>query len=123
MSSYTLNDEDAINDVNPFVTHDFSLPGGMRQTGEFENFSELKKTVCKPVSVDDRSVFCDFGLCNDQLKPVVRDIIIQPKRNIDTGFTCPSKKKKVVKKEMRIPYFGIFLCVLFILLIVLYSGR
>tara|TARA_R110002074_G_scaffold91123_1_gene199481 strand:- start:645 stop:1004 length:360 start_codon:yes stop_codon:yes gene_type:complete len=118
-----LNDEDAINDVNPFVTHDFSLPGGMRQTGEFGNFSELKKTVCKPVSVDDRSVFCDFGLCNDQLKPVVRDIIIQPKRNIDTGFTCPSKKKKVVKKEMRIPYFGIFLCVLFILLIVLYSGR
>ena len=92
MSSYMLNDEDAINDVNPFVTHDFSLPGGMRQTGEFENFSELKKTVCKPVSVDDRSVFCDFGLCNDQLKPVVRDIIIQPKRNIDTGFTCPSKK-------------------------------
>jgi hypothetical protein len=41
MSSYMLNDEDAINDVNPFVTHDFSLPGGVRQMNEFENFSEL----------------------------------------------------------------------------------
>ena len=123
MSSYMLNNEDAINDVNPFVTYDFSLPGGVRQAGDFENFSEMNKTVCKPVSVDDRSVFCDFGLCDYQLKPVVRDIVIQPKRNIDTGFTCPPKKKKVMKKEMRIPYFGIFLCVLFILLIVLYSGR
>ena len=37
-----LNDEDAINDVNPFVTHDFSLPGGVRQTGDFEDFSEMR---------------------------------------------------------------------------------
>ena len=60
MSSYMLNNEDAINDVNPFVTYDFSLPGGVRQAGDFENFSEMNKTVCKPVSVDDRSVFCYF---------------------------------------------------------------
>ena len=45
-----LNDEDAINDVNPFVTHDFSLPGGMRQTGEFENFSERDMpTIIGPI--------------------------------------------------------------------------
>ncbi len=33
-----LDDEDAINDVNPFVTHDFSLPGSVRQTGDFASF-------------------------------------------------------------------------------------
>ena len=37
-----LNDEDAINDVNPFVSRDFSLPGGVRQTGDFEDFTELR---------------------------------------------------------------------------------
>ena len=36
-----LNDEDAINDVNPFVQRDFSLPGGVRQTGNFEDFQEV----------------------------------------------------------------------------------
>jgi hypothetical protein len=43
MSKYMLNDEDAINDVNPFVSHDFSLPGGVRQTGNFEDFTEIKR--------------------------------------------------------------------------------
>ncbi len=122
MSEFMLNDEDAINDVNPFVQRDFSLPGGVRQMSEFENFSELKKTISKPVSVDDRSVFCEFGLCDDQLKPVVREGVIHPKRNIDTGFTCPSKKENVVKKRRR-PYFGMFLCMLVIFLLVSYSRR
>jgi len=44
MSKHMLNDEDAINDVNPFVTYDFSLPGGVRQTGNFSDFVEVEKT-------------------------------------------------------------------------------
>ena len=40
MSKIMLNDEDAINDVNPFVKHDFSLPGSVRQTGGFDNFTK-----------------------------------------------------------------------------------
>jgi hypothetical protein len=43
MSEYMLNDDDAINDVNPFVTHDFSLPGGVRETGDFADFVEMEK--------------------------------------------------------------------------------
>jgi len=43
MSEFMLNDEDAINDVNPFVQRDFSLPGGVRQTGNFEDFQEVPK--------------------------------------------------------------------------------
>jgi hypothetical protein len=30
MSKFMLNDEDAINDVNPHVTQDFSPPGSVR---------------------------------------------------------------------------------------------
>jgi hypothetical protein len=119
-----LNDEDAINDVNPFVTRDFSLPGGVRQMNEFENFSEMvDHQMSKPVTVDERSVFCDFGLCRDQIKPTVSDVVIKPKRNIDTGFTCPPKRKAVKEVRRRVPFFGIFLCLLLIVLIVLYSGR
>ena len=41
MSEFMLNDEAAIDDINPFVQHDFSLPGGVRQTGNFEDFQEV----------------------------------------------------------------------------------
>src|SRR6056300_1136231 len=63
MSEYMLNDDDAINDVNPFVTHDFSLPGGVRETGDFADFVEMEKTVQIPVK--EKSVFCSTGLCKD----------------------------------------------------------
>ena len=36
-----LNDAAAIDDINPFVLHDFSLPGGVRQTGDFQDFQEI----------------------------------------------------------------------------------
>lgn len=128
MSSYMLNDKDAIDDVNPFVTHDFSLPGGVRQSGEFESFSAtIEPTICTSVHTDERSVYCDFGLCSTQESPGVFDKTVHPKRNIDPGFTCPPSKKTSVKvgvaKNKRLPLFGMFLIVLFILLILLYSGR
>jgi len=63
-----LNDENIINDVNPFVTHDFSLPGGVRQTGDFADFVEVKKSTGVPVA--EKSVFCSTGLCADETKPV-----------------------------------------------------
>ena len=43
MSEHMLCDEDAINDVNPFVSRDFSLPGGVGQTGDFADFSTTRK--------------------------------------------------------------------------------
>jgi hypothetical protein len=122
-----LNDNDAIDDVNPFVTHDFSLPGGVRQSGEFESFSAtIEPTTCTSVHTDDRSVYCDFGLCSTQESPEVFDRTVHPRRNIDPGFTCHPSKTSVkvgVAKNKRLPLFGMFLIVLFILLILLYSGR
>ena len=42
MSEFMLSDQDTIDDVNPFVSRDFSLPGGVRQTGDFEDFEEVR---------------------------------------------------------------------------------
>ena len=56
-----LSDEEAIDNVNPFVMHDFSLPGGVRQTGSFEDFSEMRSEP--GIGEPTRSVYCDYGLC------------------------------------------------------------
>ena len=40
-----LNDQAAIDDINPFVQHDFSLPGGVRQTGNFEDFQARRGNI------------------------------------------------------------------------------
>ena len=85
MSKYMLDDEDAINDVNPFVSHDFSLPGGVRQTGNFEDFTEIKQEPGIPDQT--RSVYCDYGLCAESKGGCSLSRPLYPRRNIDTGFT------------------------------------
>ena len=35
MSNFMFDDENANNIINPFVIHDLSLPGNVRQTGFF----------------------------------------------------------------------------------------
>jgi hypothetical protein len=85
MSKYMLNDDDTINDVNPFVTHDFSLPGGVRQTGDFEDFTEMRSEPGIPEQ--KRSVYCDYGLCAESTSECSLSRPLHPRRNIDTGFT------------------------------------
>ena len=80
-----LNDDDIINDVNPFVTHDFSLPGGVRQTGDFEDFTEMRSEPGIPEQT--RSVYCDYGLCAESTTQCSLSRPLHPRRNIDTGFT------------------------------------
>ena len=63
MSNFMLSDEDSINDVNPFVTRDFSLPGGVRQTGDFADFTGIRSE--KGIPEPERSVYCDYGLCKE----------------------------------------------------------
>lgn len=123
MSKFMLNDDDAINDVNPFVEHDFSLPGGVRQTGDFSDFVEVKKGTGLPA--DRKSVFCTTGLCADEKKPCRINKVIRPKRNIDYGFTNQGLKKVVTVgvSNKSIPYFWIALVVLFIVLTLLYVRR
>ena len=92
-----LSDEDTIDDVNPFVTHDFSLPGSVRQTGDFGTFSEIKESPGIPEP--EKSVFCDYGLCKDATSSCSINRNLQPKRNIDYGFT---KEKNTVVEKIKI---------------------
>jgi hypothetical protein len=102
-----LNDEDAINDVNPFVTHDFSLPGGVRQTGGFEDFVEVRPPMHVPVVT--KSVFCNTGLCTEETTPCFINKKVHPQRNIDYGFTRPGKNVTVGVSNRSIPYVWIIL--------------
>jgi hypothetical protein len=126
MSKYMLNDEDAINDVNPFVTHDFSLPGGVRQTGDFEDFSEMRNEPGIPEQ--ERSVYCDYGLCKESTSECSLSRPLHPRRNIDTGFTKNDRTfiQKVVVGVAKNPKFSIIgasILLLAILLIVYYIRR
>jgi len=121
-----LNDEDAINDVNPFVTHDFSLPGGVRQTGDFEDFSEMRSEPGIPEQ--ERSVYCDYGLCKESTSECSLSRPLHPRRNIDTGFTKNDRTfiQKVVVGVSNNPKFSIIgasILLLAILLIVYYIRR
>ncbi len=121
-----LNDEDAINDVNPFVTHDFSLPGGVRQTGDFEDFSEMRNEPGIPEQ--ERSVYCDYGLCKESTSECSLSRPLHPRRNIDTGFTKNDRTfiQKVVVGVSNNPKFSIIgasILLLAILLIVYYIRR
>lgn len=88
-----LDDEDAMNDVNPFVLRDFSLPGSVRQTGRFSDFQEVPPSVGLPDK--EKSVYCSYGLCADEQKPCRIHGPLQPRRNIDRGFTTGERKEKV----------------------------
>jgi hypothetical protein len=115
-----LNDDDAINDVNPFVTHDFSLPGGVRQTGDFEDFVEVKP---KTLPIEVKSIFCNTGLCADETEPCLIKKKVHPRRNIDYGFTRLKKDVIVGVSNKSIPYFWIFLAILVLTLVLLYVRR
>jgi hypothetical protein len=121
-----LTDEEAIDKVNPFVTHDFSLPGSVRQSGGYDDFTEFRKEsgIVEP----KRSVFCDYGLCAESTSECSLSRGVHPRRNIDTGFTKkkPSVIEKVTIGVSNHPEFSIiggFICVLAIALSVYYARR
>jgi hypothetical protein len=89
-----LTDEEAIDNVNPFVTHDFSLPGSVRQSGGYDDFTEFRAE--SDMFGPKKSVYCDYGLCVDSTSECSLSRDVHPRRNIDTGFT--EKKKSVIEK-------------------------
>ena len=121
-----LNDDDTINDVNPFVTHDFSLPGGVRQTGDFEDFTEMKSESGIPEQ--PRSVYCDYGLCAESTTQCSLSRPLHPRRNIDPGFTKNDRTfvKRVVVGVANNPQLSIIGALIFFLtisIILYYSKR
>ena len=115
-----LDDEYAIDDVNPFVQHDFSLPGGVRQTSDFDDFQEVVPDVFP--FIGEKSVFCETNACEDEREPCIILKGVHPRRNIDTGFTCKEKKKvKVgVSNKSRLSYIGLFFIIFMVMLAVIH---
>lgn len=97
-----LDDENLINDVNPYVVHDFSLPGTLRKTFEFSDFTdqitdenillqENLSPICEHAkTAGDRTI----DMCTNGLRGVCPDTKIHPRRNIDPGFTEDLKDVK-----------------------------
>lgn len=123
MSNFMLSDEDTINDINPFVERDFSLPGGVGQTGDFANFSYTREEEGIPDV--KKSVYCDYALCKEGVECSLSRPL-HPRRNIDTGFV----DKKSTNTHVRIgvanrPRFSLigWIIFLFVLFTILYYVR
>lgn len=126
MSKYMLDDEDAMNDINPFVVHDFSLPGGVRQTGGFEDFTEIRDEPGIPER--QRSVYCDYGLCAESTSECSLSRPLHPRRNIDVGYTKNDRtfvQRAVigVANNPKFSFVGALICLLAIALILYYIRR
>ena len=121
-----LNDEDATDDVNPFVSRDFSLPGGVRQTGDFEDFTELRSEPGIPIK--EKSVYCDYGLCAESTSQCSLSRPLHPRRNIDTGFTKNNRNFVHpvivgVARDPKMSIIGALILILTIALILYYARR
>jgi len=121
MSVHMLNDEDNINDVNPFVAHDFSLPGGVRQTGGFGDFQEVSPDTGIPA--DSKSVFCETGPCVEEKMPCLIEKEVHPRRNIDYGFTRQKPVAVIGVSNKSIPWGWVLIALLVIVLALLYARR
>lgn len=121
-----LSDEEAIDNVNPFVMHDFSLPGGVRQTGSFEDFSEMRSEP--GIGEPTRSVYCDYGLCAESTSACSLSRPLHPRRNIDMGYTRNDRTfvQRAVIGVANNPTFsiiGAFIIAFFIFSIIYYARR
>jgi hypothetical protein len=122
-----LTDEEAIDNVNPFVTHVFSLPGSVRQSGGYDDFTEVEKGT--GIQEPKRSVYCEYGLCAESTSDCSLSRGVHPKRNIDTGFTRQKKTGIIEKVTVGVsnhPEFSLIggsICVLAIAMSVYYARR
>lgn len=113
-----LTDEEAIDKVNPFVTHDFSLPGSVRQSGGYDNFTEISED--SGLAEPERSVYCDYGLCAEASSKCSLSRGVHPRRNIDYG---PERVTIGVSNHPQFSILSGSLIIIIIALIVYYARR
>lgn len=96
MSKHMLSDSNTINDFNPFVQGEFSLPGASRKPQEFDRHP-LPRQVEEDPFASEQSVMCDYGITAgsktiDMCRPTAPHCPLSrplvPGRNIDRGFTA-----------------------------------
>lgn len=124
MSQHMLCDEDAINDVNPFVSRDFSLPGGVGQTGDFADFSTTRQEAGIPER--KKSVYCDYSLCKEGSERCALNRPLHPRRNIDRGFVQRGSLDRLIRVGVaNKPKFSLtgWIIILIVFFTILYYAR
>lgn len=106
MSKDMLSDSNTINDFNPYVMGDFSLPGASRKPQEFDRHP-LPRQESDPF-IDEKSPICDYGITAgsktiNMCRPTKPNCSLSrpfiPGRNIDRGFTNMKRNiEKVAEK-------------------------
>lgn len=95
MSRDMLSDSNTINDFNPYVMGEMSLPGASRKPQEFDRHP-LPHQETKDPFASEQSVMCDHGITAgsktiDMCRPTKPNCSLSrpllPGRNIDRGFT------------------------------------
>ena len=126
MSSSMLNDEDTINNINPFVVNDFSLPGAKGERRNFEKFKSEGEIIMQDIK--EESPMCDsisssgwgaVEMCSGMKNPCTLSRPLIPGRNIDIGFTDQVGKKYTGKKREKKVNIIATVSILLILLLIL----
>lgn len=121
MSVLMLDDENTINDINPFV---LDPPGSSRKPNDIVN----------PIIIKEESMFdniegspiCDYAVANNlsMCEPTEKNCPLNrplhPKRNIDVGFTNQFKPKKITVKNHVKPKYTYILMILFLLSLIIF---
>lgn len=97
-----LSDSNTINDFNPYVMGDFSLPGASRKPQEFDRHPLPQQMASDPFAARS-SVMCEYGITAgdktiDMCRPGTPNCPLSrpfvPGRNIDRGFTVWNNVKQ-----------------------------
>lgn len=121
MSVYMLDDDMAINRVNPYVTKEFSLPGTVRRNERSLVYPKTEEALAQFEVKEERPIYSRGMSAGDLTKreplcPMSRPFY--PERNIDTGFTRP--RKVLIEKitaERRMWLLPLTILIILILLI------
>ncbi len=122
-----LDDNNTINDFNPFVQRDISLPGARRKPQEFDRHP-LPRQISDDPFESKRSVMCDYGITVgsktiDMCRPKKSDCPLSrpliPGRNIDRGFTTTTNTASNIAMETLNRTCGISLPIIVIMFLIL----
>jgi|ETNmetMinimDraft_21_1059911.scaffolds.fasta_scaffold46139_2 hypothetical protein len=106
MSKYMLSDEDTMNDINPYVERDFSVPG-YRRNPNLVSFEDPVDDDVSEFPVYERSPACDtvsktVGRIMGPSKSCAYRSLYEfhPQRNIDEGDVLWLKEKQLQRMEL-----------------------
>jgi len=104
-----LSDSNAINDFNPFVMGDISLPGTSRQPQQFDRHP-IPRQYKEMTVVTESSPICEYGItagsktidmCHPTKPKCSLSRPLIPGRNIDRGFTVLKKNVEKVAERTK----------------------